>query len=268
MRAVVVVQARAGSTRLPRKVLAPVAGAPVLLRQIERLRAARTPAEVLVATTTLPDDDEVASLCREGDVPCYRGHPTDLLDRHLRAGLAHRADVVVKVPSDCPFIDPAVVDLVIGRYVADPARWDYVGNLHPATWPDGEDVEVVPVDVLAAAWSEARKPHEREHTTPFVWDQPERFACCNVAWPAGRDLSMTHRWTLDYPEDLALTRAVYDRLWSPSRHFTVDDVLALLDREPALGEINRRYAGVNWYRHHLGELRTVTAAETRTEDRT
>jgi spore coat polysaccharide biosynthesis protein SpsF len=275
VKVLVVVQARTGSTRLPGKVLLPVAGAPLLVRMLERVCAAAAPTEVVVATTTDAADEPVRRLARQAGVRCVDGHPTDLLDRHYRAALAcglspaAAEDVVVKIPSDCPLIDPAAIDRVIGCHVAAPERWDFVSNLHPATYPDGNDVEVVPMPVLAAAWREAARPHEREHTTPFIWDQPERFRIGNVRWESGRDLSMSHRFTIDYPEDYAFVGAVYDALWRPARPlFTLDDILALLDARPEILDLNRRYAGVNWYRNHLGDLATVDAGQTRKPEET
>ena len=263
MKTLVVVQARTGSTRLPGKVLLPVAGAPVLVRMLERVVAARSRFQLVVATTERREDDGLAELARRFGVPVFRGHPTDLLDRHYRAAVAAAADVLVKIPSDCPLIDPAVVDAVIGEFLAD-QDYDYVGNLHPASWPDGNDVEVMSFAALELAWREARAPHEREHTTPFLWDQPERFRLGNVRWESGLDLSMTHRFTLDYADDYAFVAAVYEALWRKERPvFRLSDILRLLEERPELRELNARYAGVNWYRDHLGVLRHVRAGETR-----
>jgi transketolase N-terminal domain/subunit/spore coat polysaccharide biosynthesis protein SpsF (cytidylyltransferase family) len=260
---VVVVQARLGSTRLPGKVLLPLAGAPALQRQLERIRAARMPLELAVATTDRSEDDPIAELCTRLRTRCFRGHATDLLDRHYRAARDAGADVVVKIPSDCPLIDPDVIDRVVSAYIADPERYDYVSNLHPASYPDGNDVEVVPFPVLETAWKEAARPYEREHTTPFIWDQPDRFRIGNVVWEMQLDLSTTLRFTVDYPEDHAFVAAVYDSLWDPRRHFSLTDILLLLEDQPALMDLNSRYAGVNWYRHHLAELRTVGKRDTR-----
>jgi len=260
----VVVQARTGSTRLPGKVLLPLAGRPLLARMLERVRAARTPFALVVATTTEAADEPVRELCRglgHLDVDCFSGHPTDLLDRHYQAALAAGAEVVVKIPSDCPLVDPAAIDRVLGLYFAHPERFDFVSNLHPPSWPDGNDVEVMPIAALAAAWREAERPHEREHTTPFLWDQPERFRVGNVTF--GRDLSLSHRFTIDYAADYDFLRAVFDALWTPARPvFGLDEILALLAAHPEILAINARYAGVNWYRHHLGELRTVGEHQT------
>jgi len=264
MTTVVVVQARTGSHRLPGKVMMPLAGRPLLERMIGRVRAASFPFELVVATTTEPADEPVRSLCRAMGVACYSGHPTDLLDRHYRAALPYAPDAVVKIPSDCPLIDPAVIDRVLGFYAERRDRTDYAGNLHPATYPDGNDVEVISAPVLEEAWREATLPFEREHTTPFIWERPSRYRIANCAWETGKNLSMTHRWTIDYPEDYAFISAVYDELFSAARRpFSLGDILALLERRPDLARINARYAGVNWYRHHAGELKTVSPAEYR-----
>jgi spore coat polysaccharide biosynthesis protein SpsF len=267
VRTLVVIQARTGSTRLPGKVLLPVAGAPVLVRLLERVLATRARFELVVATTDRPEDDRLAALVHRFGARVFRGHPTDLLDRHYRAALAARAEVVVKVPSDCPLIDPAAIDRVLGAFLADPGRYDFVSNLHPPSWPDGNDVEVMAFAALEQAFRQAAAPHEREHTTPFLWDRPERFRVGNVAWEAGLDLSMTHRLTLDYPDDYSFVAAVYEALWRRDRPvFPLGDILALLEERPELRETNARYAGVNWYRHHLADLRTVPASATRFSD--
>ena len=252
MKIVVVVQARMGSTRLPGKVLMPLANRPLLYRMLERVVAARTPSIVVVATTVDRHDDVIAAVADEAGVACFRGHPTDLLDRHYAAGVAFRADVVVKIPSDCPLVDPAVIDRVIGYYAAHTDSVDFVSNLHPATYPDGNDVEVVPIGVLETAWREATERHEREHTTPFIWERPDRFRIHNVEWESGLDYSASHRWTIDYLEDYQFLAAVYDTLWSETRPvFSLADVLSLVEERPGIAALNACHAGKGWYRDHL-----------------
>ena len=263
MRRVAVVQARVGSSRLPGKVLRPVAGAPLLQRMLERVLAAHTLDEVVVATTTASADDEIRALCHRLDLPCYSGHPTDLLERHLQAARLHRADLVVKIPSDCPLIDPGVIDRVLEAWPAGD-RLDFLSNLHPASYPDGNDVEAMPLPLLELAAREATRPHQREHTTPFFWDQPERFRIGNVAWEGGRDLSLSHRLTVDYLEDLHLVGAVFEALHRPGQYpFSLEEILAFLESHPAVFALNAHLAGVNWYRHHLDELRTVGRGQIR-----
>jgi spore coat polysaccharide biosynthesis protein SpsF len=261
MKILVVVQARMSSTRMPGKIAMPLGGKPLLVRMLERLRAVHVPIDLCVATTTETVDDPVVAMAREAGVDAVRGHPTDLLDRHVQAARLKRADAVAKIPSDCPLIDPAVVDRVLGAFVDDPT-YDYVSNLHPATWPDGYDVEVMSLAALELAHREAERPHEREHTTPFLWDRPDRFRLKNVAWD--RDLQMTHRLTIDYPEDYELIRAVFDALHvEGGAPFGLESILAYLEEHPEVFRLNQKYAGVNWYRHHLDELKTVDASMTR-----
>lgn len=260
----VVVQARTGSSRLPDKILMPLAGEPLLQRMIERVQASTTPFSLVVATTTDPADNPVREICRSLNIECYSGHPTDLLDRHYRAAVERHAEFVAKIPSDCPLIDPAVIDRVLGHFLRNTDRYDYVSNLHPATYPDGNDVEVMTLHALGAAWREATKHFEREHTTPFLWENPERFAIGNIEWESGKNYSMTHRWTIDYAEDYEFIKRVYDELWTEEKPlFTMDDILRLLDERPEIRDINAQYAGVNWYRHHLDELKTVTSEQTK-----
>lgn len=264
MNIVIVVQARSSSSRLPGKVLLPISGKPLLVRMIERLRMIRTPATLVVATTTEPEDTDIRILCSKERIHCYSGDPFDLLDRHYRAALLYDADVVVKIPSDCPLIDPAIVDHVLDWYITHSEQYDYVSNLHPPSWPDGNDVEIMTMQTLHAAWKHARLPMEREHTTPYIWERPETFRIGSVAWDQGRDLSMTHRWTIDYLEDYRFIRTVYQHLYSDAHpYFSCADILALLEREPAIAALNSRHAGVNWYRNHLHELKTVDVSMTR-----
>ncbi len=257
MKLLVVVQARTGSSRLPGKVLLPLAGRPLLARMVERVRAAKTPFELVVATTTSPEDDPIRDLCRRIDVDCFSGHPTDLLDRHYRAALERKADAVAKIPSDCPLIDPGVIDRVLGAFLEEPDAFDLVTNLRPPTYPDGNDVEVLPFPVLARAFHEATKRWEREHTTPFVWDQPERFRIRNVRWETGLDYSASHRFTVDYSEDYQLVRMIYDVLWSPEKPiFSLEQILELLEW-PELRSLNASLCGKSWHLSHLDELRSV-----------
>ena len=262
-RVVTIVQARVGSTRLPGKVLLPLGDATVLECMLERVARARLIGALVVATTTAPEDDPIATLCVLRNIACYRGHASDLLDRHLQAARVFGAHHVVKIPSDCVLIDPAVVDRVLGAYLDRADRYDYVSNLHPPTYPDGNDVEVCRLTALENAWRHAVRPMDREHTTPFLWDTPGAFRLGNVTCETGRDLSMTHRVVLDYPEDYRLIQAVYDALHPVNPAFGVADIVRFLDEHADVREVNARYRGVNWYRHHLGELRTVSSAETR-----
>lgn len=256
MRVLTVIQARTGSTRFPGKVLRPLGRGNVLTTMWERVQASRLKGQAVVATTTDASDDAIVELCREQNIPVLRGHPTDLLDRHYQAMLQYRADVVVKIPSDCPLVHGAVIDRVIAHFLAADARYDYVSNLHPQSYPDGNDVEVMSAPALATAWREATRLIEREHTTPFLWDNPQRFRLGNVLWENGRDLSRSHRWTLDYPEDLELIAHLWDALGPADPQFSVEAAVEYLERHPEAQAINAERRGDSWYRRHQNELKT------------
>ena len=259
MKVVAVVQARTGSSRLPNKVLLPLGGRPLLLRMLERLQAAQLVDEIVVATTRLPADEPLCALAREAGLHYVAGDPYDLLDRHLEAAQSSGADVVVKIPSDCPLIDPRVVDDVIGFFRRHGGQHDFVTNLLPPTWPDGNDVEVMRRDALELAWREADRPFQREHTTPFIWDQPARFRIANVASALGRpELPTTHRLTLDYPEDYRLISAVFDALHEEgAAPFSVEAIVSFLDAHPEIRKLNAGYGGTSWMDNHRDELRTL-----------
>jgi spore coat polysaccharide biosynthesis protein SpsF len=264
MKLLVIMQARTGSSRFTNKVLMPVIGQPLLLRQAERMKAASTQFELIVATTTDASDDPIRELCQNNGLACFSGHPTDLLDRHYQAALPSKPDAVVKIPSDCPLIDPGIIDKVFSFYAEHHLEYDYVSNLHPATYPDGNDVEVMSFAALESAWKFADKPFEREHTTPYLWDHPGQFRIGNVKWETGLDYAMSQRFTLDYPEDYQFIKAIYEALWTPEKPiFSITQILALLVSNPDLYPINSKYSGVNWYRHHLDELATVTGQQTK-----
>lgn len=263
MKILTVIQARRGSSRLPDKVRLPLAGQPLLVRMVERVQMAKRAGQIVVATTTDADDDALATLCETHGINVFRGSPTDLLDRHYQAGLAYGADAVVKIPSDCPLIDPAVIDRVLKFYLETAGQFDFVSNLHPATYPDGHDVEVMPLGALATAWREARRPLEREHTTPFFWENPDRFRLANVAWETGLDYSMSHRFTIDYRADYEFIKAVYEALYPANPAFGLAEILTLLKQRPDIYALNADLAGVNWYRNHLDELKTVAAEQTK-----
>lgn len=234
MKALIIVQARMTSTRLPGKVLLPLAGEPMLARLIERLRRVRRANGIVVATTTNATDDPIAALCAQLDVPCHRGSEQDVLSRYADAARLYGADVVVRITADCPLIDPALIDQLIETY--EEGDSDYVSNMLPPTWPYGMAVEVFSAAALAQAHAEATQAAEREHVTPFLYWHPERYRLRNVASPV--DLSR-HRWTVDTPEDYELVRRLFDHLMPTQPQFTQADVLALLDQHPDWIAINQ-----------------------------
>jgi spore coat polysaccharide biosynthesis protein SpsF len=234
MRVVAIVQARMGSSRLPGKILMDVEGEPMLARVVTRARRAATLHDVVVATTTSPADDAVEALCAERGWRCARGSEDDVLDRYERAADKFGADVVVRLTADCPLIEPALIDRVVGELLARHPGTEYVCNFRPrATFPEGLAVEALTREALHRAWRDDRNPTWREHVTEYVLNHPELFPSHGVT----HDDDLSHlRWTVDQEEDLQLVRTIY-------RHFGHDrfswlDVLAALERHRAWRAIN------------------------------
>ena len=245
LKVVAVIQARMASTRLPNKVLADLAGRPMLAHVVARVRMARNIDEVVVATSTGPADAAIEAFCRSEGVTCFRGSENDVLDRYYQAALASHADVVVRITADCPLHDPAVIEQVVARF--DPAATDYVSNTTERTYPDGLDTEVFSMATLDRAWREATWSSEREHVTSYIWKQPDKFRIAQVT--QARDLSAL-RWTVDEPSDLALVREVYRRLGDAALH--MDPVAALLDGDELLKSVNAGIDPNEGYRISLG----------------
>ena len=260
---VIVVQARMSSSRLPGKVMMPILGQSLLHRMIERLQMIRHKAVIIIATSEEPSDDIIEHEAENIGVTCFRGNLNNLLDRHYQAAKKYNADTVLKIPSDCPLIDPRIIDQVLDFYFSHPGQFDYIGNLHPATFPDGNDVEIMTMACLEKAWNEASRQLELEHTTPYIWENQEKFRIANVIWDNGKDYSMSHRFTIDYQADYGFVNKVFEELYPTKHDFSCQHILTLLEEKPEIYDINAQYAGVNWYRNHLGELKTISAAHTK-----
>ncbi|UOE51714.1 glycosyltransferase family protein [Mucilaginibacter sp. SMC90] len=259
----IVVQARMASSRLPGKVMLPILGKSLLARMIERLQMIRYEAGIIIATSEMPDDDIIINEAINIGIPYYRGSLNNLLDRHYQAAKLYNADIILKIPSDCPLIDPRIVDDVLDYFFDNREAFDFVSNLHPATYPDGNDVEIMTMQCLTKAWESANRTLELEHTTPYIWENPHLFRIGNVIWPADLDYSMSHRFTIDYAEDYYFIERVFRELYANNPQFSCDDILNLLNQKPEIYNINAQYAGVNWYRHHMDELKTITSGQTK-----
>lgn len=215
-----------GSSRLPGKVLADLGGLPIVQHVVGRAAAIEGVDAVVLAIPEGTADDPLEAAARAQGVRVLRGHPTDVLSRYRAAAQLANADAIVRVTADCPLLDPAVSAAVVARFHAGGA--DYVSNIHPPTFPDGYDTEVMTRAALEAAWREAGDPYEREHVTPFIWKQPKRFRVVNVADAEDRS---SWRLTLDTAEDLERLRALWSRLGADAG---LAEVAALFEREPEL----------------------------------
>jgi spore coat polysaccharide biosynthesis protein SpsF len=222
-----------GSTRLPGKVMKDIGGETMLARVVWRARRAKLLDEVVVATTNKSADTPVIAECVKLGVPVFRGDEQDVLDRYYRSAQANRAEAVVRITSDCPLIDPEIIDEVIHAFLK--AKPDYASNTLNHTYPRGLDTEVMTMTSLERAWQESSKPYHRSHVTPYIYQNPDMFRLLSIKGQA--DYS-NFRWTVDTREDLNFVRSVYSR-FNNQDTFGWHDVLKVLDQEPELIELNR-----------------------------
>jgi spore coat polysaccharide biosynthesis protein SpsF len=253
---VAIIQARMGSTRLPGKVLKEVCNRPLLYHVVSRLRHSRRIDRLVVATSIRQPDDDVAAFCEQQSISCFRGSEDDVLDRYYNAAHIYAAETVVRITADCPLIDPVVLDEIIEAY--QKSRCDYASNTLARTYPDGLDVEVFSFEALKKAWQEAILVSEREHVTPYIWKNPDRFKIHQVKEKIDRSYM---RWTVDEPEDLEFIRRIYSYLYRPGRIFLMREVLELLEERPELMQINQGFISNEGYIRSLDKDHIVDHTE-------
>ncbi len=225
LRVVVLIQARMGSTRLPGKVLKEVMEKQLLQYLIERLRRVELADEIVIATTTNSEDQQIVDFCHVEQIPLFRGSSEDVLERFYLAAKTFKADVVVRITADCPLIDPKLVDQVIKYYLDNYPKYDYVSNSHVRSFPVGMDAEVFSFKVLEEAFQESRLPEEHEHVTPFIYRRPNRYHSGLIT----HEPNLSHfRLTVDTQEDLDLISLILKELYPKKPEFNMNDVVRVL----------------------------------------
>ncbi|GAA0454025.1 glycosyltransferase family protein [Alkalibacillus silvisoli] len=228
MKIVAIIQARMGSTRLPGKVLKPVLGKPLLAYQLKQMKRAKLIDTMVVATTDLLEDDAIVTFCNEYNMDYFRGSETDVLSRYYEAANTFQADAIVRLTSDCPLIDPTVVDSIIGHFLTN-KTYDYVSNTIDRTYPRGMDVEIFTIKALRLAYIHAKAMREREHVTPYMINKSNQFNIDQVV----RSEDQSHlRLTVDTAEDFELIKRIIHVLAAEKSHFTLNDVVGVLNENP------------------------------------
>jgi len=250
MSSVAIIQARMGSTRLPGKVMKMVLGKPMLWHIVQRLKLAPGLNAVVVATSDQPADEPICSFCLDSGIPCFVGSENDVLDRFYRAAVHFKADPVIRITADCPFVDPSVVGKLLCLY--EEGEFDHLGVatgagalfLDGGRFPDGLDAECFSFASLERAWQEAVQPSDREHVTPYIWRNKELFRSGHLK--SDRDYSHL-RWTVDNEADFKLVSRVYEALYSEDSVFLLEDILAFVADHPELSDLNRDFIGKEGY---------------------
>jgi len=246
MKTGVIVQTRMGSTRLPGKVMMDLCGKPVIDHVIDRLKRSRLSDEIIIATTTLERDKVVVEQAKKNGVKWFCGSEDDVLSRYYCAAKENDLDVVVRVTSDCPLIDPVILDNVVDFYMSN--NYTLVTNaginFEQRTFPRGLDVEVFSFSMLEYAFNNAQKSYQREHVTPYLY---ETYFDSIYYYKNDVDYS-NFRWILDTDEDYALISAIYDRLYKKyGSNFGLYEVLELMKSNPELSMINAHVQQKSWF---------------------
>lgn len=236
MNVVCIIQARVGSTRLPKKVLREICGKTVLEHDVDRLKKVKNIDKIVIATTTEEKDIEIVSEAERLEINYFRGSEKDVLSRYYYAAKVYNADVVVRVTSDCPLLDPDVTEATIKYYLDNKEKYDYVSNTLERTFPRGLDTEVFSFEALEKAFNEATLDRDREHVTAYIYTNKERFSL--AYYKSNTDYSI-YRWTLDTEEDFKLINIIYNELYEEEKVFKMNDILNLFSKRRELLEINR-----------------------------
>lgn len=246
MKVLALIQARMGSTRLPKKVLMDLEGRSVLEHVALRVNNSKFVNETVVVTTINTEDLEIVKLCSNKELRVFCGSEDDVLDRFFQCAKLIKPEHVVRVTADCPMIDPDIIDRVIEKHLISGA--DYTSNVLKETFPDGEDVEVFKFTALKKAWESSSLKSEREHVTPYIRNHPEYFKLDNLE--SDSNLS-DKRWTLDNQEDYDFIKKVFAELYSCNKLFGMNDILKLLEQNNWLEDINKHIGRNEGYEKSL-----------------
>ncbi len=233
MKCVGILQARTGSTRLPEKVLKKIKGKSLLELYVNRIKPSKQIEQIVIATTTLSEDDRIEAVTRQLGLHCFRGSENDLIDRYYQCALEFKADIIVRITPDDPFVDYQVVDRAIEIFKDNSV--DFVTNHFNPTFPEGLDVEVYSMRALERCWKRAKLYSDREHVSPYIHSHQNEFKIIN--FEQEEDLS-NYRWTIDHECDFQMASSVYDYLYEKNKIFLQQDIVELLREHPEISEMN------------------------------
>jgi spore coat polysaccharide biosynthesis protein SpsF len=228
-----IIQARMGSSRLPGKVMKILDDKnPLLFYVINQLKYSKLIDKIIIATTTLKEDDIIEIFCKSNKIECFRGKENDVLDRHYQCAVNYSLSTIVRIPSDKPLIDPEIVDLGIKIFNED--TYDYVSNFHPYSYPYGTEVEIFSFKTLQKIWKEAKLPSEREHVIPYVFNNQNKFSTHNFL----NSENISHlRWEVDRENDLKLVKIIISNI--KNEPILTKDIVKFLHDYPEYQKINK-----------------------------
>jgi spore coat polysaccharide biosynthesis protein SpsF len=242
----VIIQARMNSSRLPGKVMKKLNNKPMLNYVLEQIRFSKLVKKIIVATTHSKNDDLIYEYVKKKGINIFRGKSKDVLDRYFQCAKKFQLDTIVRITSDCPLIDPEIIDLVIKNYMQ--GDFDYISNNKPRTFPYGMDVEVFSFKSLKKAWVEASLPSEREHVTPYIYKNLKKFKIKNIKQK--KNFSKI-RITVDRQNDFELIKNIVNNV--KSNPILMKDIIELYHKNQELFKINKNYLDDEGYIKSLNE---------------
>lgn len=246
MKIVVIIQARMGSTRLPGKVMIKIKDKTVLNHVVERIRCCKNVDDIIVATSLDKSNNAIEQECCHMKVKCFRGNEQDVLKRYYCAAKQNNADLIVRITSDCPVIDYNIIDKMIEKFLSEDKirNIDYMSNFDIVenTFPRGMDVEIIKFYALEKTYKEANKSYEREHVTPYIYNNPNKFKL--MGYSNEEDLSK-YRFTLDTKEDLQLITVIYNNLYDNNNKFSMNNIIDFVKKNPQVIKINENVVQKN-----------------------
>jgi spore coat polysaccharide biosynthesis protein SpsF len=256
MKTMVIIQARLGSSRFPGKVLREIVGKPMLWHIVDRLKHVPSIAEIVVAVPDGAKDEPLRRFCSEQGILFWAGSEHDVLDRYYQVARMYQGDPILRITADCPLVDPVLIEDLIDLYQG--GEYDHVGvatgagaeRLTEGRFPDGFDGECFSFAALERAWREATDTRDREHVTRYMWSNRHLFRCSDLK---SKQPYRQLRLTVDHPDDLRLVTKIYESLYNPERPFLLADVMAFLEKNDHLFEINRRVSENVGYREILND---------------
>lgn len=220
------------STRLPGKVLLPIAGKPMLAYLIERLKQASSLDKIVVATSREDSDKPIVAYCQEKDIDIFCGNLEDVLGRFFHTALKYQANIIVRITADCPLIDGALVQKGITKFHQQQPI-DYLSNTIKRTFPRGFDFEIFTFDALKKAHQQAKKEPEREHVTPYIWQNPTKFRLYHFKQEMDKS---SYRITVDTQEDYQVVKLLIEKYSADKKNY--QQITSILDAHPEIVKIN------------------------------
>ncbi|MGL4912227.1 MAG: cytidylyltransferase domain-containing protein [Romboutsia sp.] len=233
---VAIVQARVGSTRLLGKVLKEIKGKTILTHVVERVSQSKYIDQIVIATSNLKQDDNIIKEANKLGISYFRGSESNVLNRYYHTATHYNADIIVRITSDCPLIDPNIIDDLIKFYLEH--NYSVVTNAgidkSSRTYPRGLDTEVFSFKLLKEAFTNAKENYQLEHVTPYIYENNKDI----YYYKNDVDYSK-YRWTLDTKEDFDLIEAIYEKLYKIEHNFYLEDIVKIMEENPKLIEINK-----------------------------